>query len=92
MYSTGQVGFRSLSQSFNDDNFSHFSGATVSVKISNFRICFRSFDLFCPIFEQNNFIKHLYIVLSYLIAIFLKLVCFALMMIARLFMGGECRR
>ena len=35
------------------------------VKISNLLICFCSFDLSCPILEQNNFTEYLYIVLSY---------------------------
>ena len=41
----------------------HFSQATISFKISNFLICFCSFDLSCPILEKDNFIKRYYIVL-----------------------------
>ena len=41
----------------------HFSQATISVKISNFLICYCSFYLSCPTLEKHNFIKKLYIVL-----------------------------
>ena len=33
--------------------------------VSNCIICFCSFYLFCSILEKDNFIEHLYIVLSY---------------------------
>ena len=36
---------------------SFFSQATISIKISNFLICFCSFDLSCPILEKDNFNK-----------------------------------
>ena len=39
-------------------------------------ICFCTFDLSCPILEKDNFIEHLYIVLSSYIAIFFNLVLF----------------
>ena len=38
-----------------------------SVNISNLLICFCSFELSCPIFEKDNSIEDLYIVLSCLI-------------------------
>ena len=41
--------------------------ATASFKISNLLICLFSFDLSCPILEQDNVIEILYIVLSCLI-------------------------
>ena len=41
-------------------NFSH---AAMSIKISNLPICFSSSDLSCSIFEKDNFIENLYIVL-----------------------------
>ena len=44
-----------------------FTQAIVSVKISNFLICFCSFDLSWPILKKENFIDILYIVLSCLI-------------------------
>ena len=37
--------------------------AAVSVEISNLLICFCSIDLSCPIFEKDNIVEHLYIVL-----------------------------
>ena len=37
----------------------------ISVKISNFLICFCSFDFFCPIFEKENVTENVHIVLSY---------------------------
>ena len=37
--------------------------AATSIKISNLLICFCSFD-FCSILEKDNFIEHLYSVLS----------------------------
>ena len=36
----------------------------VAMNISNFLICFCSFDLSCPILEKDNFMKNMYIVLS----------------------------
>ena len=45
----------------------YFSLATISIKISNLRICFCSFDLSCPIREKDNFIENVSIVLSCLI-------------------------
>ena len=45
-------------------NFSH---AAISIKISNLPNCFSSSDLSCSIFEKDNFIENLYIVLSCLI-------------------------
>ena len=61
------------------DNFSinrYFCQATVSVKISNFLMCFCSFDFSCPIPEKDNVINFfLYcIVLSYYIMFFFNLV------------------
>ena len=43
------------------------SQAAVSFKTSNLLICFGTFDFSCPILDKDNFIKQLYIVLSYLI-------------------------
>ena len=40
----------------------------LSVKISNFRICFCCFDLSCSILEKENVIENLYLVLYCLIA------------------------
>ena len=45
----------------------HFCRAAVSFNISNLLICFCSFYFFCPILEKDNFIEHLYIVLSFII-------------------------
>ena len=42
----------------------HFYQAIVAIKISNFLICFCSFELFCPILEKDNFIENVYLVLS----------------------------
>ena len=39
----------------------------VAVKISNSLICFCSFDLSCPILENDSFIENVYILLSCLI-------------------------
>ena len=36
------------------------------IKISNLLICFCGFDLSCPILENDNFIKNVFIVLSQL--------------------------
>ena len=43
----------------------NFSQATVSVKISNFIICFCSFDLSHSLLEKDNFIEKLCTVLCY---------------------------
>ena len=37
----------------------------IAIKISNLLIYFCSFELSCPILEKDNFIEHLYIVLSH---------------------------
>ena len=42
-----------------------FSHAIPVAMISNFLICFCNFDLSCFIFEKDNFIENLYILLSY---------------------------
>ena len=42
-----------------------FCQAAVSVKISNFFVCFCSFDLSCPILEKDNFIKFFYCIVMY---------------------------
>ena len=55
-------------------NLRNFCQAAVSIKISNLLICyFCSFDLSCPIFETDNFIENLDIVLFCLIKSFLTL-------------------
>ena len=36
----------------------------VAIEISNYLICFCTFDLSCPILEKEHFIKNLHIVLS----------------------------
>ena len=51
---------------FNDKN-GHFYQVAIAVKISNLLICLCCFELFCAIFEKDNFIENLYIVLSCLI-------------------------
>ena len=48
----------------------------LSIKRSNFHICFCSFDLSCSILD--NFVVNLYIFLSCLIAFFFNVVCFDL--------------
>ena len=45
----------------------HFYQVAIAVKISNLLICFCCFDLFCAIYEKDNCIENLYIVLSCLI-------------------------
>ena len=48
-------------------HFYNLYEAAVAIKISNFLICFCSFDLSFPIVEKENVIENLYIVLFYLI-------------------------
>ena len=38
--------------------------SAVSFNFSNLLICFCSFQFFCPIFEKDNFINNLYVILS----------------------------
>ena len=45
----------------------NFIQATVSIKTSNFLICFCSFDMSCSVLEKNIFIEIVYILLSCLI-------------------------
>ena len=50
----------------------------LSIKISYFRMCFRTFELSCSILEKDNFVEHLYIVLSCVINRVINRVCFDL--------------
>ena len=43
------------------------SKQTRLIKMNNFLNCFCSFELSWPILERDNFIKNLYIILSYLV-------------------------